>query len=270
MSVIPWNVLILGRKASGKSYLAMKLIEEYMDKFKTIKRIIWISPTSSTDKVQRTFLNKIKKVDVEKFPDVHKYESNGRKTVHTDLLAGLLSELTAKYNPQPKEPEEEPLNTNIVLPTILGAGRALFKIRNKPKPEVKGTDDSDSDSDSDDISEEEAAKEIPRAILYLDDVSSELSNSSLIALIKMSRHYRIVIIMLSQTIVGLPKNLFMNIDRVYLGRNTLTSDYLKLLNDRYNVRLDQDAIMADLYPKLQPYEFLTLDLQKSSISIVKA
>jgi hypothetical protein len=97
-------------------------------------------------------------------------------------------------------------------------------------------------------------------ILILDDVSTYLKNANLANIMKKARHFRIKILLSSQSWVDLRKDIRENIDYLILFKN-VSLNRLDMIRNEMNLNLDLDKLNKIYeFATNEPYSFIYIDV----------
>lgn len=174
------NVFMLAKKKSGKSTLIYKIVKETVD-----PRTHVIAFVSTVHK-DNTYLQ------IKKYCKSKNIEFSGYTSIIDDDGKNILQELVNNLQNQiPEEDEEE-------------------------KPKVKNLILCDSDEEDEKPRKRKYKYRVPEYLIILDDLSTELSNPSIIALLKKNRHFKSKILISNQYWNDLGKSGRKNMDFILL------------------------------------------------------
>jgi len=215
---------LCARRKSGKTSVLAEIIKRTIDK----KTVVWIfCPTHRIDPSWIQIIEYLEK----KGNTVNCFDSmmEGK----TNLLDEIVTDLS---NPVVEEKKEA-----VVVPTT----KVCFE-----SPESEKTK-----------KEYKPKKKAPEHIFLLDDISNELKNPSLLALLKKSRHIKSTIYISSQYLLDLPPQALKQLS-YFLCFRSMTREKLEHIYKMLDLSIDEEKFY-DLYDYAtkDPYCFLYVDMK---------
>ncbi len=224
----PYNVSYLcARRKSGKTSVLAEILKKTSDK----KTTFWLFvPTSRVDESWKTIIQLLE----DRGNTVNVFDSimEGK----TNLLDEIVADLSVGEEPPKKE---EP---------VKAAVKIMFDI---PESEKKKY-------------EYKPKKLAPLHIFVFDDISQELKNPALLALLKKSRHLKSAVYVSSQYVNDLPPQALKQIS-YFLCFRSMTHDKLEHIHKMLDLAIDLEKFNSIYdYATKEPYNFLYTDMKNQT------
>jgi hypothetical protein len=224
----PYNVSYLcARRKSGKTSVLAEILKKTSDK----KTTFWLFvPTSRVDESWKTIIQILE----DRGNTVNVFDSimEGK----TNLLDEIVADLSVGDEPTKKE---EPVKAPVKI---------MFDI---PESEKKKY-------------EYKPKKLAPLHIFVFDDISQELKNVGLLALLKKSRHLKSAVYISSQYVNDLPPQALKQLS-YFLCFRSMTHDKLEHIHKMLDLAIDIEKF-NDIYDfaTKEPYNFLYVDMKNQT------
>jgi hypothetical protein len=224
----PYNVTYLcARRKSGKTSVIAEILKKTSDK----KTTFWLFvPTSRVDESWKTIIQLLE----ERGNTVNVFDSimEGK----TNLLDEIVADLSVGDEPVKKE---EPVKAPVKI---------MFDI---PESEKKKY-------------EYKPKKLAPQHIFVFDDISQELKNVGLLALLKKSRHLKSAVYISSQYVNDLPPQALKQLS-YFLCFRSMTQDKLEHIHKMLDLAIDLQKFY-DIYDfaTKEPYSFMYVDMKNQT------
>jgi len=224
----PYNVTYLcARRKSGKTSVIAEILKKTSDK----KTIFWLFvPTSRVDESWKTIIQLLEDRGntVNVFDSIMEGKTNLLDEIVIDLSIGDESKKT-----------EQPVKADVKI---------MFEI---PESEKKKT-------------EYKPKKLAPLHIFVFDDISQELKNHSLLALLKKSRHLKAAVYVSSQYLLDLNPAALKQLS-YFLCFRSMTRDKLEHIHKMLDLSIDIDKFFEIYdYATKEDYCFLYIDMKNQT------
>lgn len=224
----PYNVTYLcARRKSGKTSVIAEILKKTSDK----KTTFWLFvPTSRVDPSWKTIIERLENRGntVNVFDSIMEGKTNLLDEIVADLSMG-----------NEDEPKEEPVRAPVKI---------MFDI---PETEKKKY-------------EYKPKKLAPEHIFVFDDISQELKNVGLLALLKKSRHLKSAVYISSQYVNDLPPQALKQLS-YFLCFRSMTRDKLEHIHRMLDLAIDIDKFYEIYdYATKDLYNFLYVDMKNQS------
>lgn len=225
----PYNVTYLcARRKSGKTSVIAEILKKTSDK----KTTFWLFvPTSRVDPSWKTIIERLEN----RGNTVNVFDSimEGK----TNLLDEIVADLSMGEEEQKDEPKPQPAPVKI-----------MFDV---PETEKKKY-------------EYKPKKLAPEHIFVFDDISQELKNVGLLALLKKSRHLKSAVYISSQYVNDLPPQALKQLS-YFLCFRSMTRDKLEHIHRMLDLAIDIDKFYEIYdYATKDLYNFLYVDMKNQS------
>jgi hypothetical protein len=227
------NLFICARKKSGKTHLLGRILENMSNK---MTNVYIFCPTVEIDPTYKHIIESLekKKVNVVTFKDIVEEGVN-----NLQMVMQLMREEIEEEN-KPVEEEEEKIEKNPIIKT--GTGEEEEKIKKERKPK----------------------KIANKNIIVIDDSSHAIHLPVIESLLKTNRHFKAMVIISNQSVVGLSPASRKQFDDIILLPSH-RADKLKTLYQDMDLNITFEEFY-EMYKDVtkEPYQFLNINVRNST------